>query len=222
MTPRPALELANSVCARCYIRLARGQLRPFTTSRTSSANSRQDDLVEKLKARTLGIDVPAVGEVVKTEGPTSTLSAKLQEIRARGEAQIANNELSYMEAEKSHHIHVHSTKHNTHITLTRPDRSPLLSLSAGNIGFKKANRGTYDAAYQLSAYTMGKMQEKGFLQKMEELEVVLRGYGPGREAFTKALLGTEGKFVKGYVRRVTDATRLKQGGTRARKVRRLG
>lgn len=68
---------------------------------------------------------------------------------------------------------------------------------------------------------MGKMHERGFLINMEKLEVVLRGYGAGREAFQKALLGSEGRGIKGKVTRVTDCTRLKFGGVRSKNVRRL-
>jgi small subunit ribosomal protein S11 len=121
----------------------------------------------------------------------------------------------------SHHLHVYATKHNTHLTLTKPNREPLLSLSAGNIGFRKSQRGSFDAAYQLASYCMGKMHERGMLINMDKLEIVLRGFGAGREAFQKALLGSEGKGIKGKVTRVTDSTRLKFGGVRSKNVRRL-
>ncbi|KAI9849527.1 MAG: hypothetical protein M1837_004147 [Sclerophora amabilis] len=121
-----------------------------------------------------------------------------------------------------HHFHIYATKHNTHITLTRPNRDPIISVSAGNIGFRKAGRGNYDAAYQLGAYVMNRIQEQGLLREIQKLEVILRGFGPGREAVTKALLGSEGRYLRGRVSQVTDATRLKFGGTRSRKPRRLG
>lgn len=120
-----------------------------------------------------------------------------------------------------HHLHLYSHKHNTHITLTRPDRNPMLSVSCGNIGFRHAQRGGFDPAHQLSSYVMAKIQERGFLMEIKRLEVVLRGFGPGREAFTKVLLGVEGGKIREKVVRVTDATRLKFGGTRSRGVRRL-
>lgn len=58
--------------------------------------------------------------------------------------------------------------------------------------------------------------------KNRGIEVILRGYGDGREAFQKAILGAEGRLVKGLIRKVTDGTRLKFGGVRSRAVRRLG
>lgn len=120
-----------------------------------------------------------------------------------------------------HHLHVYSTKHNTHITLTKPNRDALISVSAGSIGFRKAARGTYDAAYQLGAYVMGRIQQQGLLTQIQSLEVVLRDFGPGREALSKILLGSEGRNIRGRVVRVCDATRLKFGGTRSKNRRRL-
>ena len=95
-------------------------------------------------------------------------------------------------------------------------------MSTGNIGFRKAARSTYDAAYQLAAYVLGRVQEQGLTSQIKELELVLRGYGAGREACTKVLLGSEGRFIRSRIVRVTDATRLKFGGTRSKKPRRLG
>ena len=54
------------------------------------------------------------------------------------------------------------------------------------------------------------------------IEVIMRVYGPGREAFQKALMGQEGQLIKPFVVKVTDSTRLKFGGTRSPEVRRLG
>ncbi|KAJ5118158.1 uncharacterized protein N7515_010381 [Penicillium bovifimosum] len=54
----------------------------------------------------------------------------------------------------------------------------------------------------LSAHFMSQIQEKGFLLEIERLEVVYRGFGKGREAFTKVLLGNEGRHIRGLVARV--------------------
>jgi small subunit ribosomal protein S11 len=124
--------------------------------------------------------------------------------------------------EEPHHLHIYATKHNTHITLTKPNRDPLISVSAGNIGFRKSARKHYDTAFQLAGYVMGRMQEQGINAQIKKLEVVLRGFGAGREAVTKALLGNEGRLLRGKVVKVSDSTRLKFGGTRSPKPRRLG
>ena len=124
--------------------------------------------------------------------------------------------------QNTHHLHVYATKHNTHITFSRPNYEPMLSLSSGNLSFRKANRGTHDAAYQLASYVFNRIQEQGWMKEIKHVEVVLRNFGVGREAVTKALLGSEGRFLRPFIARVTDATRLKFGGTRSEKPRRLG
>jgi small subunit ribosomal protein S11 len=126
------------------------------------------------------------------------------------------------EADHRHHIHIYAHKHNTHITLTKPNRDALISVSCGNIKFKKAQRGTYDAAYQLAAFVMSRIQDKGWLRDITSIELVYRGFGPGREAVTKAILGSEGKNIRPLVTKLSDSTRLKFGGTRSKKPRRLG
>lgn len=136
-------------------------------------------------------------------------------------------------------LHIYATRHNIHITVVRPpnwyhpqtgkrypekgdNRTVALSLAAGNLGFRKSGRKHYDSAFQLASYVMGRMQESGMNAWIRELEVFLRGFGAGREAVTKALLGTEGRYLRGKVVKVSDATRLKFGGTRSKKPRRLG
>jgi small subunit ribosomal protein S11 len=134
-------------------------------------------------------------------------------------------ELDVQEDEQSqepYHLHIYSHKHNTHITLTKPNRDALISLSCGNIGFRKAGRKHYDSAYQLGAYVINKMHQKNLVNQIKKLEVVLRGFGPGREAVVKVLMGNEGKMLRPKIMRVSDSTRLKFGGTRSKRKRRLG
>ena len=125
-------------------------------------------------------------------------------------------------ATQPHHLHIYATKHNTHICFTRPNRNPIISVSCGSLGFRKGNRGTYDAAYQLGAYVFGRIQGEGWLTKFGKLEFIMRGFGPGRDAVQKVLLGVEGQVLRPRIMRVVDATRLKFGGTRSKKPRRLG
>lgn len=98
----------------------------------------------------------------------------------------------------------------------------ILSMSAGQLGFRHSGRKHYDSAFQLASYVFARMAEAGVSQDVQDLELYLRGFGAGREAVTKALLGAEGKLLRGKVRKVADTTRLKFGGTRSPKPRRLG
>lgn len=120
-----------------------------------------------------------------------------------------------------YHFHVYAHKHNTHVTVTKPNREPIVSLSCGNLGFRKSARKHYDSAYQLGAYVIDKLQQRGLHNIISNMEVSLRGYGPGREAVTKVLMGTEGSLLRAKVKKVSDSTRLKFGGTRSKAPRRI-
>jgi small subunit ribosomal protein S11 len=135
---------------------------------------------------------------------------------------LRNLTIQDWEEDDKHKLHIYAHKHNTHITLSKPNRDALISVSCGNIGFRKAGRGTYDAGYQLAAFVMSRIQDKGLLPQIKKLELVYRGFGPGREAVTKAILGSEGKKIRGMIVKLSDSTRLKFGGVRSKKPRRLG
>ncbi|KAI9158858.1 putative 37S ribosomal protein S18 [Paramyrothecium foliicola] len=120
-----------------------------------------------------------------------------------------------------YHFHIYSHKHNTHITCTKPSREPIISMSCGNIGFKKSRRGTFDAAYSLTKYVLERMIHTGWPPKIQRLEVVLRGFGQGRDAAVKVLMSPEGKILRDKIIRVADNTRIKFAGTRGEKRRRL-
>ncbi|RSL77794.1 hypothetical protein CEP51_008779 [Fusarium floridanum] len=120
-----------------------------------------------------------------------------------------------------YHFHIYSHKHNTHIPCTKPNREPIISLSAGNIGFRKFRRGTFDSAYSLTKYVLERLIHTGWPMKINRLEVVLRGFGQGREAALKVLMSPEGKVLRDKIVRVADSTRVKFAGTRSEKPRRL-
>ncbi|CAF9914522.1 MAG: hypothetical protein ALECFALPRED_009614 [Alectoria fallacina] len=131
---------------------------------------------------------------------------------------------------RPHQLHIYATRHNCHITLSAGNGGAIISISSGNIEFKQAQRGSYDAAYQLGVYVMGQIKNQAMLDEnyqgkggqIKQLQVVFRDFGPGREAVTKVLLGSEGRALRGRIVRVMDSTRLKFGGTRSKKPRRLG
>ncbi|KAL8629855.1 hypothetical protein Q9189_004464 [Teloschistes chrysophthalmus] len=197
---------------------------------TGSINPPTDPLASPSMTSSVVADQTAQNQSPSTPASTgramnsnnSNNSANIDSIRRSIGDISSRSHLGVGPVRQPHHLHVYSTKHNTHITLTTPSRQPLISVSSGTIGFRKAMRGSYDAAYQLGSYVMGRIQQQGLLTQIHQLEVVLRDFGPGREAVTKILLGSEGKNVRGLVVRVCDATRLKFGGTRGKKPRRLG
>ncbi|KAJ3478597.1 hypothetical protein NLG97_g8534 [Lecanicillium saksenae] len=120
-----------------------------------------------------------------------------------------------------YHLHIFSHKHNTHVTFTLPNKNSVLSLSCGNVGFKKCRRGTFDAAYSLTKYALERLVYMGYTTKINRVELSLRGFGQGRDAAIKALMSPEGAFLRDKIVRVTDSTRVKYAGTRSPARRRL-
>jgi len=55
---------------------------------------------------------------------------------------------------------------------------------------------------------------------VEQVEIVLKGFGQGRRGFISAINGQHGDFLRKKVVRVTDATPLVIGGTRVSNKRR--
>ncbi|KAF3481504.1 mitochondrial ribosomal protein subunit S18 [Arthroderma uncinatum] len=204
--------------------------RPFSSTSRCQAISKdgQANYDRELESRLLGGQpkttaapsrLAALSQTTRSQAATSKNAQTTEEVLSRVSNLIKN---PYRPAEPPHHIHVFSHRRNTHVTLTRPNCEPILSLSAGNIGFRKGHRGGYEAAHQLSVYVMDKIQERGLLMQINRLEVVFQGFGQGREAFTKVLLGKEGRMLRDRVIRVSDSTKLKFGGTRSPRARRLG
>ncbi|KAJ5275424.1 hypothetical protein N7505_003969 [Penicillium chrysogenum] len=197
--------------------------RPFSHQRTCFKRNDGSDIEKQMLNREpespSGSSSPlsAITQMMqgkRSGAPSSRGSSDYSRMAESLEADMIKN--PYADRAPPHHLHVYCHKHNTILTLTRPNGSPLLSIGCGQIGFRKAGRSGFDPAYQLSAHVMNQIQEKGFLMEIERLEVVYRGFGKGRDAFTKVLLGHEGRHLRGLVARVTDSTRLKFGGTRSR------
>lgn len=114
-----------------------------------------------------------------------------------------------------HQLHINASPNNTIITLTRPTGAPLVTTSGGSAGFKKAARSGYEAAHQAAIQLLDKMNSKNL--QVPNIHIVLKGFGPGRDAAFKALVGGSQWNVK----RITDATPIPFGGCRPKKARRL-
>lgn len=206
-------------------------------ARQFSSTPRQNADEKQTSAPSAGLDngaqlgqdtAPKVRYTNRVEGnDLGSLSRVFQEGETfkRSERQAANPDAFAAHAdynEEPHHLHVFAHKHNCHITLTRPNREPIISLSNGNLGFKKSNRKHFDTCFQLSAYVLQQIKDKGLVPQIKKLELCMRGFGPGREALTKAILGSEGRLLRGKIVKVSDATRLKFGGVKSPRLRRLG
>lgn len=107
--------------------------------------------------------------------------------------------------------YIKATFNNTIITLTDPEGDVLAWGSAGTSGFKGSRKSTPYAA-QMTAQNLAKSAQD---QGVQELDIYVKGPGPGREAAIRSLQATGLK-----VRSITDVTPIPHNGGRPPKKRR--
>ncbi len=108
--------------------------------------------------------------------------------------------------------HIHASFNNTIVTITDRQGNALCWATAGGSGFRGSRKSTPFAA-QVAAERVGAMaQEFG----MKNLEVCVKGPGPGRESAVRALNG------KGFkITNISDVTPIPHNGCRPPKKRRV-
>ncbi len=109
--------------------------------------------------------------------------------------------------------HIKATFNNTIITITDPEGHVLLWGSAGTVGFKGTRKGTPFAA-QLAAESVAKKAQA--LLNMKEVDVRVKGPGPGRETAIRALQSAGLNVVS-----IKDVTPIPHNGCRPPKRRRV-
>jgi small subunit ribosomal protein S11 len=108
--------------------------------------------------------------------------------------------------------HIQATFNNTIITLTDPLGNTVAWASAGTAGFKGSRKSTPYAAQLEAQQAARSAQDNG----MRELDVFIKGPGPGREAAIRAL-----QAAGLVVRSITDVTPIPHNGCRPPKKRRV-
>jgi small subunit ribosomal protein S11 len=108
--------------------------------------------------------------------------------------------------------HIHASFNNTIITITDRQGNALSWATAGGAGFKGSRKSTPFAA-QVAAEAAGRAaQECG----IKNLEVQIRGPGPGRESSVRALNALGIKILQ-----IQDVTPIPHNGCRPPKRRRI-
>jgi small subunit ribosomal protein S11 len=108
--------------------------------------------------------------------------------------------------------HVHASFNNTIVTITDRQGNALAWATAGGAGFKGSRKSTPFAA-QVAAENAGKMAlEYG----LKNLEVRIKGPGPGRDSTVRALNSLGYKITS-----ISDVTPVPHNGCRPPKKRRI-
>ncbi|KAK7060328.1 hypothetical protein VNI00_001093 [Paramarasmius palmivorus] len=114
-------------------------------------------------------------------------------------------------------LHCSSERSSTIVTFTRPNGETITWNSGGSVGYKGANRQSFEAGYQCAVRTFKTVEEVAKKEGPFYIDLYLKGFGHGRDAMEKALQLTEGGFVRPLVITITDRTPIKIGGTRSQK-----
>ncbi|MBM3248028.1 MAG: 30S ribosomal protein S11 [Candidatus Omnitrophica bacterium] len=109
-------------------------------------------------------------------------------------------------------VHVSATFNNTIVTITDKKGNSLVWSSPGMVGFSGSKKSTPFAAQVAAADAAKKAKDMG----MEEVEIIVRGPGSGREAAVRALKASGLKITN-----VRDITPQPHNGCRSRKRRRV-
>jgi small subunit ribosomal protein S11 len=109
--------------------------------------------------------------------------------------------------------HIYATFNNTIISMTDQSGNVVAWASAGTAGFKGSRKSTPYAA-RVAAQAAA---ENALGHGMKEVDVFVKGPGPGREAAIRAIQGTPGLKV----RSITDVTPIPHNGVRPPKKRRV-
>jgi len=109
-------------------------------------------------------------------------------------------------------VHIFATFNNTIITVTDQQGNTVSWTSAGSIGFKGSRKSTPFAARLAAEDAMKKAQTLG----IQEIDLYIKGPGPGREAAIRAIQ-TQGMKI----RSITDVTPVPHNGCRPPKKRRM-
>lgn len=126
--------------------------------------------------------------------------------RRRSSAKKVRKNVPYGQA------HIHATFNNTIVSVTDQQGNVISWASAGTVGFKGSRKSTPYAARLAAQKASDVAKEHG----MQEVDVFVKGPGPGRE---QAIRSIQASGLK--VRSIADVTPIPHNGVRPPKKRRV-
>lgn len=138
--------------------------------------------------------------------PAATPSTTRRSGPRRGGPKKARKSIPYGQA------HIHATFNNTIVSMTDQQGNVVSWASAGTAGFKGSRKSTPYAARVAATQASDSAKEQG----MQEVDVFVKGPGPGREAAIRSIQSSGLR-----VRSITDVTPIPHNGVRPPKKRRV-
>jgi len=108
--------------------------------------------------------------------------------------------------------HIQASFNNTIVTVTDPQGNTVAWSSSGSVGFKGSRKSTPYAAQLAAGATARQAMDMG----MREVDVYVKGPGPGRESAIRSLQAAGLKVTS-----INDVTPLPHNGCRPPKKRRV-
>ncbi len=109
-------------------------------------------------------------------------------------------------------VHILATFNNTIVTITDPEGNTVTWGSAGSVGFKGSRKSTPFAARLATEQAVKAAMSMG----LQEVDVIVKGPGPGRESALRAIQAQGLKIVS-----ISDVTPVPHNGCRPPKKRRV-
>ena len=129
---------------------------------------------------------------------------------------MANKPTRVRKREKKHVVdgmaHIHASFNNTIVTITDRQGNALAWATAGGSGFRGSRKSTPFAAQVAADRAATAVKEMG----MKNMEVFVKGPGPGRESAVRAFNAAGFKITN-----ITDVTPIPHNGCRPPKKRRV-
>lgn len=114
-------------------------------------------------------------------------------------------------------MHIKADFNNTIVTITDAQGNTLSWSSAAHAGFKGSRKSTGYAAQIASLNAL----ESALRYSIKNLDILVKGPGPGRESAIRAISDLKNKGIDIVVKTIKDVTPVPQNGVRARKPRRV-
>lgn len=153
----------------------------------------EDNVVQNLEV--------ATQETSKAEASSVEAAPKIKSKKKKAKARVSKGK-----------IHINSTYNNTIVSVTDIAGNVLLWSSAGKIGFKGSKKSTPYAGQKTMEDVLGRLKEQG----LNEVDILIKGIGSGRESAVRALQGSGLQVIS-----IKDLTPIPHGGARPKKPRRV-
>lgn len=153
-------------------------------------------------------ETTATTEEIKAEAPQAAESVAPADASAKIKSKTKKSKVKVTKGK----IFVNSTYNNTIVSVTDLTGNVLLWSSAGKIGFKGSKKSTPYAGQRTMEDVLARLKERG----LNEVDVLIKGIGSGRESAVRALQGSGLNVIS-----IKDQTPIPHGGVRPKKPRRV-